>query len=239
MNDEICKFVNSCSISIQKEYASAIQSRFRKYFNEDIVNEHENIREDYQTSLIQNGARTQRDVCSRILRGSVHSKSRSQLMARSGPSTACKKSDFDTQSQVDIDKVNELFGIYDNVLNPEVSNETEKNMAGGDFAREDERNMEKKLAYETRLSNMAKQNELEIASLIKETEDIIRLDGHIQKWSSKMTEALTESESFGIKDECVDTEIHAVDDELWKASKELLRKLQGKRLLIYYICRIV
>ncbi|ODN03524.1 E3 ubiquitin-protein ligase TRIM31 [Orchesella cincta] len=264
IDQEIDELIHSCSEPIQKAYAAALDSRFKKSLNrsknrkeqhQNKINDHYNDESTIPRSLDE--------ICNAILVNNVdmnqeHSVAKALKSARRSPNpyrtTTCTSSSQTprraaaqmkdvTQSQktprnnsrpsqieIDVNKVDMLFGIYDHVLN--IENEPNKEMAGGDFAREEPSQTINMDINPTGMKNFAIRNEIQLASLIKETEDIIQLDDHIQKWTSKMNDALTgkddeENKSIGIADEKFDKNMHKVDDELWRASSELLKKLRG------------
>lgn len=140
---------------------------------------------------------------------------------RSKPLTIGHPKTPESDTGIDMNKVNQLFGIYDHVLNLD----GDKEMGAGDYQRENDLH---NITFNDQRNNFTKRSEAELDTLIKETDDIIRLDGHIQKWTTKMKDALSgKNDSSGIADERFDKNIHSVNDELWTASNELLLKLQG------------
>ncbi|CAL8114190.1 unnamed protein product [Orchesella dallaii] len=262
IDQEIDELINSCSEPIQKAYAVALDSRFKKSLarnkkrtEQNQINDRHNdesasprsLDEIYNSILVNNMNMNQEHSVAKALKSARKSSNpfrstscttSSQTPRRTGTGPQIKNTTNaqkipknnlgQSQTGIDVNKVDMLFGIYDHVLN--IENEPNKEMAGGDFAREQPtQSMDIKPMA---MQNFAKRNEIQLATLIKETEDIIQLDNHIQKWTGKMNDALTgkadaEEMSIGIPDEKFDENMHQVDDELWRASFDLLEKLKG------------
>lgn len=257
IDQKIDNMLGSCSEFIQKAYSSALDSRFRKAFDRNLSNRNNarmnsnygvneeakpklsNCLDEIRNKLEMNDINPLHSVSKSLKSARKFQNHRKADILPERPSSSRPRSkpappigapklceNPQASSEIDINKANLLFGIYDHVLGLD-NNEPNKDMAAGDFLRENDVPPMNVQILEG-FSNFTKRSEVELEQLIKETDDIIRLDGHIQEWTNKMKNTLNgSSKSIGLAENKDDKNIHIVDDELWKASHELLQKLQG------------